>query len=77
MSGACRTRGGDMRKAYKILIGKLERNRQLGRLRHRWEDNIRMDLRKVERKSEDWIHLAQNRDQWWALAKTVMNLRIP
>jgi hypothetical protein len=49
----------------------------LGRPRRRWEDNIKMDLRETGFGDVDWIHLAQDRDRWWALVKTVMNLRVP
>jgi hypothetical protein len=58
-------------------VGKSERERLLGRHRRKWEDNIMIDLREIERGSMDWIHLAQNRNQWRALANTVMNLRVP
>jgi hypothetical protein len=68
---------GEMRNAYKIFVGITERKRQLGRPRRRWEDNIRMDLIEIEWEYLDWIHLAQDRDQWCALVDTVMNLRIP
>jgi hypothetical protein len=61
---------GDMRNAYNILVGKHEGKRLLRRSRHRWEDNIRMDLRETGWQDVDWMHLDQNRDQWWALVKT-------
>jgi hypothetical protein len=51
--------------------------RPLGRPRHRWEDNIKMDLRDIEFGDVYWIHLAQDRVSWWALVNTVMNLRVP
>jgi hypothetical protein len=54
-----------------------EGNRPLGRPRHRWEDNIRMDLTEIGWGGMDWIDLAQDRDQWRALVNTVMNLWIP
>jgi hypothetical protein len=54
----------------------LREKRPLGRPRHRWEDNIRMDLREIGWGAMDWIDLAQDRDQWRALVNTVMNLRI-
>jgi hypothetical protein len=66
---------GEMRNAYNILVGKLEGNRPLIRPSHKWEDNIRMDLRETQG-VVDWIHLAQDRDQWWALVKTVMNFQV-
>jgi hypothetical protein len=63
--------------AYRILVGKLEGKRPLGRPRRRWEDSMGMDLREIEWGGVDWIDLAQDRDQWRALVKTVMNLRVP
>ena len=62
---------------YRVLVGKPERKRPLGRPRRRWEDNIKMDLQEVERGCEDWMELAQDRDKWRALVSTVMNLRVP
>jgi hypothetical protein len=67
----------EKRNAYKILVGKRKGKRPLGRPRRRWEDHIRMDLRGIGWGGMDWIHLAQNEDQWRALAITVMNLRVP
>jgi hypothetical protein len=64
----------EMRNAYKTFIGKPEGKRLHGRPRHRWEDNIKMDLREVEWEGLDWIHLSQDRDQWWDLVKTAMNI---
>jgi hypothetical protein len=61
--------------AYRILVGKPEGKRPLGRPRRRWVDNIRMDLREIGWDGMDWIDLAQNMDQWRALVNTVMNLR--
>jgi hypothetical protein len=54
----------------------LLRYRPLGRPRHRWEDGIRMDLREIGWEGVDWIQLAQDTDQWWALVNMVMNLRV-
>jgi hypothetical protein len=68
---------GEGRGVYRVLVGKPERKRPLGRLRHRWEDNIRMDLQEVECGCADWIGLAQDRDRWRALVNAVMNLRVP
>jgi hypothetical protein len=68
---------GEVRGAYNILVGKPEGRRPLGRPRHRWEDNIKMDLRKIGFGNLDWIHLAQDRDRWRALVNMVMNLRVP
>jgi hypothetical protein len=68
---------GEMRNAYRILVGKPEGKRPLGRPRRRWVDNIKIDLGEIERDGRDWIELAQDRDQWRALVNTVMNLRVP
>jgi hypothetical protein len=68
---------GKMRNAYKIFFGKTEGKRPFGRSRRRCEDNIRMDLKEMGWEGVDWIHLAQDRDQWLALVNTVMNLRVP
>ena len=62
---------------YRVLVGKLEGMRPLGRPRLRWVDNIRMDLREVGCGYMDWIGLAQVRDSWRTLVSAVMNLRIP
>jgi len=69
-------RMGVGRGVHRVLVGKPEGKRPLGRPRRRWEDNIKMDLRKVGR-GGDWMELAQDRDRWWALVNTVMNLRVP
>jgi hypothetical protein len=66
---------GEKRNAYRILVGKLEGKRPLGRPRRRWEDSVRMYLREI--RCMDWIDLAQDRDQRRALVNTVMNLRVP
>jgi hypothetical protein len=63
--------------AYRILVGKPEGKRSLGRPRRRWVDNIKMDPREMGWAGMDWIDLAQDRDQWRALVNSVMNLRIP
>jgi hypothetical protein len=68
---------GKRRGAYKALMGKPEGMRPLGRPRHRWEDNIKMDLRDVGWDGMDWINLVQDRDKWRALVNAVMNLRVP
>jgi hypothetical protein len=68
---------GEKRNAYRILVGKSEGKRPLGRPRRRWEDNIRMDVREIGWGGMDWIDLARDRDQWRALVNTVMNLRVP
>jgi hypothetical protein len=68
---------GEVRGAYNILVGRPERRRSLERPRHRWEDNIKMDLREIWLGDVDWIHWAQDWDRWLALVNTVMNLRVP
>jgi hypothetical protein len=68
---------GEMKNACKIFIGKFEGKRPLGRHRRKWEDSTRMDVRKTGWESVDWIHLAQDRDQWQAVVNTVTNLRVP
>jgi hypothetical protein len=65
------------RSANRILVGKPEGKRLLGRPRCMWEDNIKMDLREIEWGGTDWIDLALDMDQWRALVNTVMNLRVP
>ncbi|KAJ4445591.1 hypothetical protein ANN_12272 [Periplaneta americana] len=67
-------RMGESRNAYRMLVGRPEGKRPLGRLRHRWEDNIKMDLREVGYDDRDWIDLAQDRDQWQAYVRAAMNL---
>ena len=62
---------------YRVLVGKPEVTRPLGRPRRRWEDNIKMDLQEVECGGVDWIELAQDRDRWRTLVSAVMNLRVP
>jgi hypothetical protein len=68
---------GEGRGIYRVLLGKSEGKRPLGRPRHRWEDNIKMDLQEVGCGGMDWIELAQDRARWWALVNVVMNLRVP
>jgi hypothetical protein len=70
-------RMGETRNAYRILVGKPEGKRPLGRPRRRWVNNIKMDLTEIGWDRVDWIELAQDRDQWRALVNTVMNLRVP
>jgi len=59
------------------LVRNPEGNRPLGRPRRKWEDNVKLDLQEVECGGTDWIHLAQDRERWWALVNVVMNLRFP
>ena len=68
---------GEERGAYRVLVGKPEGKRQLGRPRRRWVDNIRMDLGQVGCGCVDWIGLAQERDRWQTLLSAVMNPRVP
>jgi hypothetical protein len=65
---------GEERKVYKVLVGKPEGKRLLGRPRRRWEDGVRMDLREIGLEGVDWIRLAQIRDRWRAVVSVVMNL---
>jgi hypothetical protein len=67
----------ERRGVYRVLVGKPEEMRPLGRPRRRWEDNIKMDLPEVGCGDMDWIELAQDKDRWWALVNAVMKLRVP
>ena len=62
---------------YRVLVGKPEGKRPLGRSRRSWEDNIKMDLQEVGCADLDWIELAHDMDRWRALLTTVMNFRVP
>ena len=68
---------GERRGVYRVLVGKPEGKRPLGRPRCRWEDNIKLDLQKVGCGFMDWIELAPDRDRWRALVNAVMNLLVP
>ena len=68
---------GEGRGVYRVLVGKPEGKRPVGRLRRRWEDNIKMDLQEVGCGGMGWIELPQDRDRWQALVNTMMNLRVP
>ena len=70
-------RMGDRRGAYKVLVGKHEENRPLGRPRRRWQDNVKMGLQEVSWEGMDWIDLAQDRNRWRAIVNAEMNLRVP
>jgi hypothetical protein len=69
-------RMGEDRNVYRVLMGKPEGKRPLGRRRRRWEDGIRMDLRETGWRRVNWIQLAQDRARRWALVNKVMNLRV-
>ena len=71
------SRMGEGRGVHRVLLGKPEGKRPLGRPRRRREDNIKMDLQEVEGCCEEWMEVAQDRDRWRALVSTVMNLRVP
>ena len=70
-------RMGEDRGVHRVLVGKPEGKRPLGRLRRRWEDNIKMDLQELGCRGMDWMELAEDRDRWRVLVNTVMNLRVP
>ncbi len=68
---------GERRGIYMVLVGKPKGKRPLRRPRHRWENNIKMDLQEVGCGGMDWIELAQDRDRWRALVSTVMKFQVP
>jgi hypothetical protein len=76
LGGPCST-NGEKRNAYRLLVGKREGKRPLGRPRLRWVDNIRKDLGEVGWGEVDWIGLAKDRNRWRALVNSVLNLRFP
>jgi hypothetical protein len=76
MGEACST-NGEKGNSYRLLVRKPVGKRPLGRPRHRWVDNIRIDLEEVGWGDVDWIGLAQNRNRWRALVNSVLNLRVP
>ena len=76
MGRACSAYGED-RGVQRVLVGKAEGKRPLGRPRRRWEDNIKMDLQEVGGGHGDWMELTQDRDRWRALVGTVRNFRVP
>ena len=70
-------RMGERKGVYRVLVGKLEGKRPLGRPRRRWEENIKMDLQEVGCGAMEWIELAQDRDCWRAHVNAVMKFRVP
>ena len=68
---------GEGKGVHRVLVGKPEGKKPLGRPKSRWEDNIKMDLQEVGCGGVDWIEMAQDRDRWRALVNAVMNLRVP
>ena len=70
-------RMGEGRGMHRVLVGKLEEKRRLGRPRRRWKNNIKMDFQEVGRGCVDWMEMAQYRVRWRALVSTVMNFRVP
>jgi hypothetical protein len=76
MCRACST-NEEKRNAYRILVGKPDGRRTLGRPKRKWVDNIKIHLREIGWGTMDWIDLAQERDQWRALVNTAINFHIP
>ena len=68
---------GEGRGVHRVLFGKPEGKRPLGRPRRRWEDNIKMEFQEVGGSCGDWMELAQDKDRWRALVSTMRNLRVP
>jgi len=68
---------GEGRSVHRVLVGRCEGKRQLGRPRRRWEDNIKMDLREIGIDGANWILLVQDKVRWRTFVNTVMNLRVP
>jgi hypothetical protein len=68
---------GEVRDIYRVLVGRPEGKRLLGRPKRKWKYNINIDLRKIRIDGANWIRLAQDRIHWWAFVNTVMNLRVP
>jgi hypothetical protein len=69
-------RMGEGGSVYRVLVGRPEGKRPLGRPRRRWEDNIKLDLREIRINGANWIQLAEDRVHWWAFANTMMNLPV-
>jgi len=76
IGGACSKYGGEGR-VYRVLVGKPDGRKPLGRYRRGWKDNVKMDLREVKYGGTDWIDLAQDTERWRALENAVMNLLVP
>ena len=70
-------RMGDTRGAYRVLVGRPERKKALGRPRRKRENNIKMGIQEMGWGNMDWIAMAQDRDKWGAVVNAVMNLRVP
>jgi hypothetical protein len=68
---------GEKRGAFRVLVGRVEERRPLGRPRNRWEDDIKIDLVEVRWEGVDWVDLVQDKETWQALVSAVMNLRVP
>jgi len=68
---------GERRDVYRVLVGKHDGKKPLGRSRRRWDDNIKMDIQEVGYGGTDWIEMAQDRNRWHALVNAVMNFRVP
>jgi len=67
----------EKRSAHRVLVGKHEGKRRLGRPKHRWKDNITMGLQEVKWEGMEWYYMAEDRDRWRAVVIAVMNLRVP
>lgn len=67
----------EKRHAYTVLVEKPEGMRRLGRLEHRWEDNVKINHKDIGWEGVNWIHLAEDRDKWWDLVNMIMNRQIP
>jgi hypothetical protein len=70
-------RMGEGRGIYRVLVGRPEGKKPLGRPRRRWENNIKVDLREIGIDGTNWVQLAQGRIRWWTFVNTVINLRVP
>ena len=77
MDWTCSKYGGERKVVCRLFVGKSEGKRTLGRPKHRWEDNIKMDLQEVGCGGMDWIDLDQDRYRWRALTDAIMNFRVP